>query len=361
MMQAIKPSLSYDGWPSPLDMLFAKENKKSLLMYQAKLNHVSANNALVDGRSIKRISQRHLQYTHYVLNSVCVPLAFAIVVTVSLASFDSFQRRCLSPLCFAPLMLLAFIGFNMFTDDNPKQPMKMRFLATLPLLYIVLTEFILGYRTKLHTMAILHIQPPFLAVLLARNVWEASCYLSLHLLLVIHMKMPDYQLEVLSLMMNDLLLLAAAWLKGELAWIAETLRNHYDVLCGYLSELTDGEDANREMENGSRMVEHAPRRAELPRAPLAAQEAGPSVDASEPSALSIGDLEMFDTAWNLQLQEPPFSLIEEACKRGNVESDVSAWLVRRWARAEIQLAQQTQQIGQLLGVTGMTGGSEDKL
>merc|ERR1712151_1458184 len=123
--------------------------------------------------------------------------------------------------------------------------MMLQILATLPLVYIIATEFILGYRSNLHTTAVLHLQPPFLAVMLARNVREAAIYLGAHAMLVVNIPMADLRVGISALLMNDLILLAAAWVKGELAWIAAALCENYDTLADYVADLTqcDKEDA----------------------------------------------------------------------------------------------------------------------
>merc|ERR1712217_942945 len=121
----------------------------------------------------------------------------------------------------------------------------LRGLATLPLVYIIATEFILGYRSSLHTTAILHLQPPFLAVMLARNVREAAVYLGAHAMLIVNVPLADVRIGISALLMNDLILLAAAWVKGELAWIAAALCANYDTLADYVADLnkSDKEDA----------------------------------------------------------------------------------------------------------------------
>jgi hypothetical protein len=322
-----------------------------------------------DVNQIHRLSSDTVKNMRYRLNSARFPLGVAFFVTLALSAMDCWDRSSVSPLFFAPILLVLYT--QLYVGANGvANPHALQILAMLPLIYIVVTEHILKFRTVLHTYAVIYIQPSFLAFI-SRSANEAGCYLFVHLSLVASLEqIPNYKFHIFCLVLCDVFFFASAWMKQDIAEVANTLLSHNGILCGFLNDVdksrrkaldegsanevnqmsTPGQIAKglRSSTSQSQVYEQMdsavhPGGSRAPSADQLEEAAQVPEDPQEPR-LGVADLERMERSWAFQNTEPPFAEIEAACTSRRIDDDVPTWLLRRWAWAELQLLQLREHI-----------------
>merc|ERR1712032_1582230 len=154
--------------------------------------------------------------------------------------------------------------------------------------------------------------------------------------------------------MNDLTLLAAAWIKGELAQIGSTALSQCDAVGEYVADVPEpGLSTQDESRSASCQRNVQPLTSEEQEADEFGvhSDDGFKVGAHRrgPLLLRVIDLETFEQCWANLDEEMPFEEIHIACAAGLFEPEVVPWLLSRWSLAKTQLHQQAEQVAALLG------------
>merc|ERR1719472_280044 len=98
-----------------------------------------------DVNQIHRLSSDTVKKMRYRLNSARFPLGVAFLVTLALSAMDCWDRSSVSPLFFAPILLVLYT--QLYVGANGvANPHALQILAMLPLIYIVVTEHVLKFR-----------------------------------------------------------------------------------------------------------------------------------------------------------------------------------------------------------------------
>jgi hypothetical protein len=223
-------------------------------------------NLLCEGLAqVMQLSKRNLERIHYGLTSFELPLCFAMCFSSIIAVVDCISYGFPSPLLFAPAIVgitLAYFVKSRFRCSSDKEGFGIEFesrtpvpglsLATVgatPLIYIIIADHILKMRTPWAAKACVNLPPAFMAVVCSTSVSAAAKFLGVHFILVTPLLGEAKHGEVsfgtpmsdfYCLLCNDILLLFAAWVKGQLISIVSELLSQYEVVDAYMLELNAG-------------------------------------------------------------------------------------------------------------------------